>query len=271
MKHSDSIQHLASQLAGVQAALRTVVATKTVKVEGRRTFSYTYATLAECMDVLRPLLSEYGIVVMQPTAHQPGFVVVETWLVHSATGEYVASEASVPIANDMGAQAIGSAISYLRRYALNSLIGLVVDDDDDGKNAEDQRKRSDWAARESFKRKSLEAIGASQTQEALEAWWETNQYSVADQDPDTVTSIKMAITKRHKELALINAKPAPSAQPAAAAMPAERPQPAAAAAVTTPQAPVATPVKPQPVPAQVPKQPAAKKTDSNDPFSGFFS
>ncbi|MBF0503241.1 MAG: ERF family protein [Candidatus Riflebacteria bacterium] len=95
-------------------------------------FKSKYATLASIMEACRPALSAAGIAVMQGTSIDPETlrVNVTTLLTHTS-GEFIKETLSIKPAMDT-AQAIGSAISYARRYCLSALVGIVSDDDDDG-------------------------------------------------------------------------------------------------------------------------------------------
>ncbi|MBF0502772.1 MAG: ERF family protein [Candidatus Riflebacteria bacterium] len=91
-----------------------------------------YASLASIMETCRPALSANGIAVIQGTSIdlETLRVNVTTLLTH-VSGEWIKETLSIKPAMD-SAQAIGSAISYGRRYCLSALVGIVSDDDDDG-------------------------------------------------------------------------------------------------------------------------------------------
>jgi hypothetical protein len=62
---------------------------------------------------------------------------LETELRHE-TGEQVVSRMLLPVAPDAGAKALGSALTYARRYALLAVLALAPDEDDDGAAAQPQ-------------------------------------------------------------------------------------------------------------------------------------
>ncbi len=51
-------------------------------------------------------------------------------LIHAESGEYIASSYTMPVAKANDPQALGSAISYARRYSVSSILSLKIDDDD---------------------------------------------------------------------------------------------------------------------------------------------
>lgn len=93
-------------------------------------FKSKYADLASVVAASRPALTKNGLSVMQQiTVTDSGQRVLMTILGHSS-GEYITSSINInPVKEDI--QSIGSAITYLRRYAYASLVGVVADDEDD--------------------------------------------------------------------------------------------------------------------------------------------
>lgn len=94
-----------------------------------------YSDMAEIVKVSRPALTKYGLAVLQQIIpNEDGQNILHTVLTHSS-GQWVESRMRiVPPKNDV--QSLGSYITYLKRYAYASLIGVVSsDDDDDGELA----------------------------------------------------------------------------------------------------------------------------------------
>jgi hypothetical protein len=93
-------------------------------------FNSSYASLPHILDAIQEPLKNAGLSFTQ-LAENEG---VTTILMHLESGEYI--ETSLELKADKNtAQAIGSAITYNRRYSLVPLLGLNVDDDDDGNEA----------------------------------------------------------------------------------------------------------------------------------------
>lgn len=94
-------------------------------------FRSKYADLAAVWDACSEALQEAGIAVLQfPVVSPPGYVGLCTVLVHGETGETLAGTFNIPLKDANNAQAAGSAITYARRYALSSVIGICPEDDD---------------------------------------------------------------------------------------------------------------------------------------------
>lgn len=136
---SEHIGQLAAALAAAQATFGH--AEKDAK---NPHFRSTYATLASVIDAVRLPLADHGIAIIQSTAFQRSqveaskdgqrfsvegaIVTVETILAHES-GEYLAGQLSAAVPST-APQAIGSAVSYLRRYALQAMVCLAASDDD---------------------------------------------------------------------------------------------------------------------------------------------
>lgn len=115
-------------LSKAQAAFKPILRTKTVKVPNK--FSYNYADLASILESVLPILSAQGLAVVQTTDTAPDGVVVVTTLCHSS-GQWIRGRLGVKCGTG-DAKAIGSAITYARRYALSAIIGVASEEDDDG-------------------------------------------------------------------------------------------------------------------------------------------
>ena len=131
MNQSDSIANLALALSIVQGKL-----THAVKDSANPFFKSKYADLESVWDSCRSLLAENGLAVMQfPGEYFEGAMSLTTILSHKS-GEWIGQEMSVPVTKP-DAQGAGSALSYMRRYSLASVVGVVSanQEDDDGNAA----------------------------------------------------------------------------------------------------------------------------------------
>jgi hypothetical protein len=128
---SDSIGELAKALAAAQGEM-----TSASKDATNPHFKSRYATLASVWDAIRGPLSRNGLSVSQvlETPDAGSGVIVRTMLLHSS-GQWIASRYVMPIPDKLTPQAVGSAITYARRYALSAIVGIAPDDDDDGNGA----------------------------------------------------------------------------------------------------------------------------------------
>jgi hypothetical protein len=134
---SESVGALAAALAKAQAELINPEKSLTAKIrtgrpaEGERTFRY--APLSSGLDIVRKTLGQHEIATVQTTAidQAAGMVNLTTTLAH-ASGEWIASDWPVcPIAETANPQRMGAALTYARRYALFTLVGIAGEDDID--------------------------------------------------------------------------------------------------------------------------------------------
>jgi len=128
LNSSESIKELATALAIVQGQL-----TFAKKDSKNPFFKSNYADLESVWDACRSLLSDNGLAVMQfPGEYMDGNMALNTIITHKS-GEWMSQEMSVPVSKP-DAQGAGSALTYMRRYALAAVVG-VVQADDDGNSA----------------------------------------------------------------------------------------------------------------------------------------
>jgi len=96
-------------------------------------FKNRYASLDAILDAARPVLSKHGLALSQEPVFQDGLAGVITRIIHTG-GESRESTLLLPL-RDQSAQGVGSALTYARRYAVSSVLGIAADDDDDGQQA----------------------------------------------------------------------------------------------------------------------------------------
>jgi hypothetical protein len=134
-RSSESVAALASALAKAQAELINPEKSLTATIrsaragEGERIFRY--APLSSGLDIVRKTLGQHEIATVQITAvdQATGIVNLTTMLAH-ASGEWIASDWPVcPIAETANPQRMGAALTYARRYALFTLVGIAGEDD----------------------------------------------------------------------------------------------------------------------------------------------
>lgn len=123
MNCSEKISELATALAIAQGEM-----THAKKESVNPHFKSKYADLSSVWDAIREPLSKNGLCVTQLPMDDNGKSVLLTVLMHKS-GEFVESHTPIlSLKND--AQGYGSALTYARRYALASIIGISQDDDD---------------------------------------------------------------------------------------------------------------------------------------------
>jgi len=105
-------------------------------------FRSNYADLNSILQTVEPLLLDNDLILLQHTKTNGQFQIVETTITHVKSGELIGSSMKVPEAIT-DPQKIGSAITYLRRYTLQSLLGLqTVDDDGNASSSKGKKKVS---------------------------------------------------------------------------------------------------------------------------------
>jgi hypothetical protein len=135
-RSSDSIAALASALAKAQAELVNPEKSLTATVRsgsrpGDSARSFRYAPLSSGLDIVRKTLGQHEIATIQATAVDTtaGMVNLTTTLAH-ASGEWIASDWPVcPLGETANPQRMGAALTYARRYALFTLVGIAGEDD----------------------------------------------------------------------------------------------------------------------------------------------
>lgn len=134
---------LARALIEVQKGLPVVQKTKTARVtmKGGGEYSYTYADLADVTDAAMPLMTSHGLAFMaKPRVNERGSYELAGVLLHES-GER--EEGALPLHGN-NPQEIGGAITYMRRYLLGCMLGIVTDDDADGRQAASASRTRAW-------------------------------------------------------------------------------------------------------------------------------
>jgi len=94
-------------------------------------YGYKFADLDEINAIIKPLFKKYGLGYVQPIEGST----IRTIIFHVESGETIESAANIPqgvqLAKMNDFQVLGSAITYLRRYSLSSMLGLITDEDAD--------------------------------------------------------------------------------------------------------------------------------------------
>jgi hypothetical protein len=136
-RSSESIACLAAALAKAQAELtnpeKSLVATIRPSGPGEAERSFRYAPLSSGLDIVRKTLGTHEIATVQTTAidQAAGIVNLTTVLAH-CSGEWIASDWPVCALSETAApHRMGAALTYARRYALFTLVGIAGEDDID--------------------------------------------------------------------------------------------------------------------------------------------
>ncbi|MGA2843192.1 MAG: ERF family protein [Steroidobacteraceae bacterium] len=134
-RSSESIASLAAALAKAQAELvnpeKSLVATIRENASAGIERSFRYAPLSSGLDIVRKTLGQHEIATVQTTAidQTAGIINLTTMLAHSS-GEWIASDWPVcGISETATPHRMGAALTYARRYALFTLVGIAGEDD----------------------------------------------------------------------------------------------------------------------------------------------
>lgn len=101
------------------------------KTESNPFFKSKYAGLPSILEVVLPVLHKNGLYICQSPISEGDRVGVKTRIIHAVTEEGIEDYFTMALSKN-DPQGAGSAITYARRYALVSMLGLNVDEDDDG-------------------------------------------------------------------------------------------------------------------------------------------
>lgn len=165
MSQSEVINELAAALSKAQGEMQAAIKDKVNPF-----FKSSYADLGSVWDAARPVLSKYGLCIMQTTelAADRNQVIMVTTLAHTS-GQWMKSYLPLnPSKND--SQGMGAAITYLRRYSLSAIVGVVCDEDDDGETAvgrgktqqQDQQQKPPTQTKQEAPATTVEKVGKTE-------------------------------------------------------------------------------------------------------------
>jgi hypothetical protein len=123
MNHTVELNELAGALSKAQASMGNAK-----KDASNPFFKSKYADLASVWDAIRGPITAHGLAVIQSVGCDEEGMFLVTKLIHSS-GQWVDSQVRIkPVKDDP--QGLGSAITYVRRYALQAIVGVAPEDDD---------------------------------------------------------------------------------------------------------------------------------------------
>lgn len=127
MQTSENINEIATALAKAQGEIQNPA-----KNRVNPHFKSKYADIADGLDVIRPTLSKFGIAFVQATELHEDMVILRTRMIHTS-GQWL--ESTYPVGRFVKHQELGASLTYAKRQALFSIVGVAGDDDDDGNSA----------------------------------------------------------------------------------------------------------------------------------------
>lgn len=178
------LDKLGEALAKAQVAMTNPPRNREVEVTGetqsgtKYKYKFKYATLDAIIDHVRKPLTDNGLWFVQTIEGGDGGSKLVTTLLHSS-GQSIRSETPL-LAEKKGNQGFGSALTYMRRYALTAMLGIAADEDDDA-NAADGNTITESREREKPKSEPKNPPGISKFRnEAREFYREL--YACTDYD-----------------------------------------------------------------------------------------
>lgn len=133
------MKHLFKAMADFQQEVPTIH-------KGTQGYGYSYSDLPAIFKVINPLLQKHGLGFTQCIDSEDGQNYLATIIFHAESGEQIQSTTLIPYVplkgmNDF--QSFGSGVTYFRRYALASMLGLVTDKDTDASGEQTKQPISD--------------------------------------------------------------------------------------------------------------------------------
>jgi len=131
--------------------------------KGTKGYGYTYADLPAIFEVINPLLAKHNLGFTQLIEKQS----IRTILFHIEEGTTLESITEIPQdvtlkgMNDY--QVLGSAITYIRRYALSAMLGIVTDKDNDAAGEQKPKPKAKANFKEGGFENALEAVRSGKT------------------------------------------------------------------------------------------------------------
>lgn len=157
VQRSTTIEKLIDALSKAQAKIKNAA-----KDAENPHFQSRYADLASVWEACREPLTEQGLAVVQFPVGEGDHVGLTTYLAHSS-GQWMCSTIyATP--ERKGPQAVGSVLTYLRRYALAAVVG-VAPDDDDGNAASDHGRQAPAPANDNGQRIATQRVAARRAPE----------------------------------------------------------------------------------------------------------
>jgi hypothetical protein len=138
-------------------------------------YGYSYADLPTIFDKINPLLQKHNLGFTQPIMGN----CVKTIVFHTETGETIDSVIEIPqgvMLKGMNEfQVMGSAISYLRRYCLSSVLGIVTDKDTDAAGEQTKPSKPILKADTEHFGKAVEYLMKGGSIDAIKAKYDVSQ------------------------------------------------------------------------------------------------
>ncbi len=170
---------------------------------GSGNYSYKYGSLPHVLEVIKPHMKKAGLCFTQPIVTREGVEYILTIVYDVKTGEKLESKMELTKMEMKGmnvVQAKGSVITYLRRYALMSILGLVSEDDDTDAAGE-EKKTSKGAAAPTTETKDKPWLNPKIQGKTNHAWLKAVRFLAKDGTIEQVKT-KYRISKANEQTLL---------------------------------------------------------------------
>ena len=138
--------------------------------KGTQGYGYSYADLPAIFKIINPLMKKHGLGFTQ----ELDLDTLTTTIFHIESGEHRSSSCAIPQGVHLKGmnefQVLGSAITYIRRYALSSALGIVTDKDTDASGQQ------------------VKAVNKPQLKANTSAWQKAQEYIAGGGDIEKITS-----------------------------------------------------------------------------------
>lgn len=192
MKTSDTITKIADALVKAQAAMKPAL-----KESRNPHFNSRYADLASVWDAIREPLTSNGLSVIQMVGSNELEKTTLTTRVTHVSGEWIESTWQIPVGKQ-DPQGLGSAISYARRYALASAIGVVQDDDDGNAAMPRQTQQPEYQPKHFSLADACEKLESVTTLEELETEYKKayREATMSKASTEALTQVKDKVKEK---------------------------------------------------------------------------
>ena len=157
-------------------------------------FKSKYATLEDTLAIASDTLAKYDLAVMQLNVSRETDTVLVTRIIHKSGAFLEDGGVPLKLKDQNDAQKLGSAITYARRYGLQSMLGMCGEDDDG--NTAVSPAPAPKAKAESFQSK----MEGARTVDGLTYLWDDNQHKINSVSIEHQKILKQQFDKRKKEL-----------------------------------------------------------------------
>jgi hypothetical protein len=166
------MKHLFKALAAFQQEVPVIH-------KGTQGFGYSYSDLPAIFKTINPLLAKHGLGFTQNLHTKEGENYICTIIFHVESGENMESSVAIPSVSLKGMndyQSFGSGVTYFRRYALASSLGLVTDKDTDASGEQVKNEPKKKPIDQKRFSAAVQAIAKGEyTREKLEASFELTE------------------------------------------------------------------------------------------------